>query len=155
VEHLHHVEQNQERRLLAEEIQHQLQAPYASGAVLLDPSFYNPVPTPRPSVSQMNETSGANEPSFDPDAYMMDPIIPVYMERAVHDPTEEIERLRQEVEFLMLEAEERDELGDMFDDDATFTNTEYNFRAFACHINTGFGLTLSKVMVTVLMMKIR
>jgi hypothetical protein len=133
-EHLHHVEQNKKRVQLAEERRIQSQAPYTSGSIALDPLFYNRVPPPRPSFSQRIDSDnaaslGSGEPMADSDMYM-DPIIPAYMEPISDDPMEEIERLRREVEFLRLEAEQRDEFGaEMFEDDATLTNAAHNFGA--------------------------
>jgi hypothetical protein len=128
-EHLQHVEQNRERRQLAEERQQESQAPYTSGSIALDPLFYNCVPLPWPSFSQRIDSActGSGEPMVDPDMYMMDPIIPAYIEPLVYDRTEEIEWLRREVEYLRLEAEQNDEVGpDMFEDDITLTNAAYN-----------------------------
>jgi hypothetical protein len=129
-EHLQHVEQNRERRQLAEERQQESQAPYTSGSIALDPLFYNCVPLPWPSFSQRIDSActGSGEPMVDPDMYMMDPIIPVYMDLIVNDPKDEIERLRREVNYLWLQAEQHDEFGaEMFEDDATITNAAYNF----------------------------
>jgi hypothetical protein len=128
-EHLQHVDQNKERRQLAEERQGCYQAPYTSGSVALDSFFYSRIPPPRPSFSQNTDSTsaGSSEPMVDPDMYMMDPIIPAYIEPLVYDRTEEIERLRREVEYLRLEAEQNDEVGpDMFEDDITLTNAAYN-----------------------------
>jgi hypothetical protein len=129
-EHLQHVDQNKERRQLAEERQGRYQAPYTSGSVALDSFFYSRIPPPRPSFSQNTDSTsaGSSEPMVDPDMYMMDPIIPVYMDLIVNDPKDEIERLRREVDYLWLQAEQHDEFGaEMFEDDATITNAAYNF----------------------------
>jgi hypothetical protein len=54
---------------------------------------------------------------------MNDVVIPAGLEPLINDPSIEHERLRREVELLMMEAEQIDELGPEYDeDDATTTN---------------------------------
>jgi hypothetical protein len=83
---------------LAEKRHQESQVPYTSSSIALDPLFYNHVPLPRPFFSQSINSAGtgSGEPIVDLDMYMMDPIIPVYMDPILNDPKDKIEQLRRE-----------------------------------------------------------
>jgi hypothetical protein len=126
-DHARHLEQNQEQRQLDTEALRRQQVAYSSNYVVLDPTFPNPVPPPQPRISGFEEPNEFIHQSMD----LQEPIIPAYIEPIIDDPDVERERLRRQVELLMLQAEQRDEFGDeLFEDDATVTNTAEFFGAY-------------------------
>jgi hypothetical protein len=116
-DHARHCDVIRERRQLEEEERRKQEIVYTSSYVIIDPTIPNPVPSQRPQMS------GFEDPDVFLDTECLEPIIPTYIEPIIHDPALEKERLRQQVELLMLQAQQCDEFGDdMFEDDATVTN---------------------------------
>ncbi|KII84492.1 hypothetical protein PLICRDRAFT_179320 [Plicaturopsis crispa FD-325 SS-3] len=119
------------RSRLAAEDAKRLQTAYASAD-----DWWNAdsqVPNPRPSntpglfdtVDPVGADSAADNHVFDD----MPELIPTYISPIVHDPDDERERLRREVEILHLQAEEEDEFGEDLEDHPTVAGVADKFRA--------------------------
>src|ERR1700683_1300052 len=90
-----------------------------------DSSILNPVPPSCPALFKMNnphimpDTAGGDNNIFHP---LDNLILPVGITPLIDDISLEHEHLRQEVGFLMMEAEQLDQFGLENEDDATLTN---------------------------------
>ena len=134
-EHAANVQNNLERHAADAAHQQRLSAPYAALSYNnFDYSIPNPVPPSRPALFQTNnpnimpDMADNNENIFHP---LDNLIIPAGITPLVDDISFEHERLRREVEFLMMEAEQLDEFGLENEDDATLTNIVENMESFS------------------------
>lgn len=135
-EHFSNVANNNHRHAEALVQQEHLALTYASsGYAALTSSARAPVPPFQPGLFDGNDTMPGLLPgSIDDDDTIFSPmdnlVIPAGVAPLVDDPLLEQERIRREVELLMMQAVQEDELGQYEEDDgATLTNVMANMAA--------------------------
>jgi hypothetical protein len=129
-EHVMNTQANSERRA-ADAAHHQnISATYSSLSYSdFNTSEMNPTPSSRPALFDANNDILPNDNNIF--RFMDDFIIPAGVAPLTDDPSLEHERLRREVELLMMEAEQIDTLGPEYaDDDATITNIVDDLHSF-------------------------
>lgn len=116
-------EEREERRAAQEAIRRR-----AYTSTPMQPSSYFTNPSLPESHSMFDTPSNNHHPSEDVEMTTVafpafaSPIIPAYISPIVHSPEVERERLRQQVEDLLHQAEHEDEFGSGNSDDMTMTN---------------------------------
>jgi hypothetical protein len=131
-EHAANVRNNLERHAADAARQQRLSAPYSALSYNnFDSSILNPVQPSRPALFEpknMPDTADDDNNIFHP---LDNLIIPAGITPLIDDISFEHERLRREVELLMMEAEQLDEFGPENEDDATLTNIVENMESFS------------------------
>lgn len=116
--------ERQQQQIAAQE---RLRNIYSMNDAIPNPEFEGPSITD--ARAGLFDTVQPPDNNFDMDLFPH-PLIPTYIEPIIHDPAVERERLRRQIEQMLLEAEHRDEFGaDDSDDDITVTNIAEEFRA--------------------------
>jgi hypothetical protein len=139
-EHVTNVQTNLKIHASEAAYHQRLLAPYSSQSYNnFDTSVSNPVPPARPIFFSSNDDL---MPIDDDDDDIWGPIDHVVISAGLapltNDPSIENERLRREVELLMMEAEQYDELGpDCFEDDATITNVTEHLHSLRAFLSPG------------------
>jgi hypothetical protein len=150
-EHLANIANNIERRAAEEMQRSRLHATYSTLAYAeFNSGVPNLAPSSRPGLFDSNdslpelicEPEGDDDVDDDNDFFspLDNYIIPADMAPLENDPSAEREKLRREVELMMMEAERIDDLGAAeFDDDVTVTNVMNEMRGL------GIGNTICDV----------
>jgi len=131
-EHATNVQNNLERRAADAAHQRHLSAPYSALSYnSFDSSILNPIPPSHPALFDTNDHDIMANNDNDMFRPLDGLIIPTGITPLVDDISFEHERLRREVELLMMEAEQLDEFGPENEDDATLTNVIENMQSFS------------------------
>lgn len=105
---------------------------YSGADTIPNSDFRSPELDARPGLFDPGPDFAQNS---DFDMRFAEPLVPVYMEPLVHDPEVERERLRRQVQDMLLEAEHEDEFGrDDDDDDLTVPNIADEFQALGISV---------------------